>query len=165
MALFLGSVIFLGACGAKTTSKSVTPAPTQKPEEKIVATAPESKKVGDPRDPEVVYAEGLVKGLTGTTLFMAEVGVEAERWLAKHPHEKIGKNFDAFLEEFTLFFADLQKILKSPALGVHLRPQSPEVKKLYAQLAKATDLLLAVLRGISENGGILTIKRNDLAVQ
>lgn len=99
----------------------------------------------DPRNPEVVYAEGIVEGTRDTTLRYFK---ERETWLTQKQDEyrntefaKLLPKYRANLQEFSLY---METLIKDPEVGKTMTPNHPKIRTMYDLIAK-TDAPLSLM--------------------
>lgn len=99
----------------------------------------------DPRNPEIVYTEGIVEGTRNFTLHHFK---EREAWLIQKQDEyrdtefaKLLPKYQANLQEFSLY---METLIKDPEVGKTMTPNHPKIRTMYDLIAK-TDAPLSLM--------------------
>lgn len=141
--------------------------PLEKPEKaekkvKVMLTE-KGPSVWDSRDPEVVYAEGMVEGWEGGT-YNVLVGISrgALQWFEARRDTEGMRKLVRFQQELVFFHHQLRLVKSNPAFGKTITPSNSEIQRLKAQLQKTTELVFPVLRRVAETGGVLGVSKNGI---
>lgn len=118
---------------------------------------PASSKAFDNRDPDVIYAEGIIEGTQTTTLkTMTRFQASFVEWYRENANEA---GFPEVLFEYSVRLKKLSAYLKElsldPEKGKTLVAKSPKIRKMYDLIAELDEPFSKMLRMVGAKNGKL----------